>query len=180
MSKEKTYRALARLLEYPQDKDALLAESEQVARFLTAAGLAAASAPFAEFLRTSSLSSLQEDYVANFDFNPAKAPYLGHHLYGDNQRKAAYMIGIKEQFARFRFSSEGCELPDHLTVLLGFLAHLVVQGEDGPRRQFIEESVLPGVQKILAGGERAQSPWRPVIHATAIVLTADWKEGSGC
>jgi nitrate reductase molybdenum cofactor assembly chaperone NarJ/NarW len=176
MSTEKTYRALARLIGYPEEKEALLAELGEVAGYLKERELPAAAVPFADFLISSPLGRLQEDYVAAFDFNPAKAPYLGHHLYGDNQKKAAYMVALKREYARFGFSPEGCELPDHLTVLLAFLAHLAANSPQRARRDFIEQSVLPGVQKLLSGGERVRSPWLPLIQAAEIVMSSDCKE----
>jgi nitrate reductase molybdenum cofactor assembly chaperone NarJ/NarW len=176
MSKEKTYRALARLIEYPVDKEALLADVGEIAGHLGDHDLPATALPFADYLMKSPLGRLQEDYVASFDFNPAKAPYLGHHLYGDNQKKAAYMISLKEQYARYGYAQNGCELPDHLPVLLGFLAHLSSNHEDQARRDFIGESVLPGVKKLLAGGERVQSQWLPLIEAAELVMSSDCQE----
>jgi nitrate reductase molybdenum cofactor assembly chaperone NarJ/NarW len=176
MRKEKTYRALARLIEYPVNKEALLADVAEVAEHLGDYDLPAAALPFADFLMKSSLGRLQEDYVASFDFNPAKAPYLGHHLYGDNQKKAAYMIALKRQYARYGYAQNGCELPDHLSVLLGFLAHLSGNHEEQARRNFIEEAVLPGVKKLLTGGERVESQWLPLIQAAEMVMSSDCKE----
>lgn len=50
MSKEKTYSALARLIEYPVDKEALLADVGEVSEHLDEQGLPAAALPFADFL----------------------------------------------------------------------------------------------------------------------------------
>ena len=86
--------------------------------------------PFARFVESSALEKLQEEYVATFDFNPAVALYLGHHLFGDNQKKGAYLIRLKQEFGRHGFTPSGNELPDHLPLVLGFLAHLARNVED--------------------------------------------------
>jgi len=44
-------------------------------------------APFARLLESSTLAGLQEEYVATFDFNPAVALYLGHHLFGTTGKR---------------------------------------------------------------------------------------------
>ena len=172
------YEALARLLEYPQDRQILQSSLDEVLQHIGESGAGTGITGYAEFLQQSPLTELQEEYVANFDFNPVKSPYLGHHLHGEGQKKAAFMIAVKQEFGRFGFVQPGCELPDHLTVLLYFLSHLARQKEDAPRRDFIRNAVLPGVDKIISGGERCDSAWMPVIRTAAMVLQADCKEVS--
>jgi nitrate reductase molybdenum cofactor assembly chaperone NarJ/NarW len=177
----RAYQALARLLEYPQNKESLLQCLSAVNSQLDKTGMEATTAEFQRFLSDSTLPELQEDFVANFDFNPAKAPYLGHHLYGDNQKKASYMIMLKQEYERFGFQANRNELPDHLSVLLGFLAHLGLKNQEGYRKEFIAKVVLPGVSKMTGGtAERNQSPWLPVIEAAELLLRHDCKEASRC
>ena len=181
MSIAESYQALARLLEYPGEREGLTESYREVVRFFRENGIETPTAPFGELLRVSTLAELQEDYVAQFDFNPAQAPYLGHHLYGDNQKKGAYLIRVKEQFRRFGFAPCGCELPDHLTVLLGFLAHLSRRGEDGFRRRFIAEEVRPGVDKLAGScAARGVSPWLTLVEAAGLMLSADCREVATC
>ena len=181
MSVHESYAGLAQLLDYPKDRDGLLVSYGNVASHLEQSGLESPAAPFGAFVQGSSLAELQEDYVANFDFNPAAAPYLGHHLYGDNQKKGSYMIRVKQEYGLHDFAPEGCELPDHLAVLLGFLAHLAQRGEDSFRRSFIAEMVLPGLNKLVEGyARRADSPWLALVTAAEVLCSADCKEVSTC
>ena len=181
MSISESYRGLSRLLDYPDDREALLESYGDLACHLELRGLASPAAPFAAFVVCSTLAQLQEDYVANFDFNPAAAPYLGHHLYGDNQKKGAYMIRVKQQFGLHEFTPEGHELPDHLAVLLSFLAHLSGRGEHDFRRGFIEELMLPGLQKLVEGYAGCSgSPWLTLVEAAQLLCSADCKEVSTC
>ncbi len=181
MSIIESYRGLSRLLDYPNDREGLLASYGSLASHLEQEGLPSPALPVASFVQGSTLAELQEDYVANFDFNPAAAPYLAHHLYGDNQKKGAFLIRVKQEFGRHDFTPEGCELPDHLAVLLSFLAHLAKRGEDAFRRSFIEEMVLPGLNKLVEGYARhAASPWLALVTAAEILCSADCKEVSTC
>jgi len=174
MSLQESYLGLAQLLGYPEERDAMLDTFERIRSHLREAGLAASAAPFGELLRSSTLSGLQEDYVASFDFNPKGSLYLGHHLHGDNQKKAAFMIRIKQEFGRHCYTPAGNELPDHLVVLLGFLAHLVQSGEDGYRRQFIAEMVLPGLGKMAALEPASrQRPWQSLVESAEKLCNAD-------
>ena len=111
-----SYDALARMLDYPLDKERLQTDYNLVSDFLNKQRLDSSISSFAEFAAASSLAALQEEYVATFDFNPATAPYLGHHLFGDNQKKGGYMIMLKQEFERRGYIPAGVELPDHLSV----------------------------------------------------------------
>jgi nitrate reductase delta subunit len=168
------YASLSRMLDYPEGKDEILAGSDAVSGILRAMDREPALGPFARFVESSTLSRLQEEYVATFDFNPAVAPYLGHHLYGDNRKKGAYLIRLKQEFGRHGFVPSGNELPDHLPLVLGFVAHLAERGADDVRRSFISECVLPGVERLSAGfSVRSDSPWKAVVEATRILCAAD-------
>jgi nitrate reductase molybdenum cofactor assembly chaperone NarJ/NarW len=177
MSIQGSYLGLALLLSYPVERDGMLDAFERITSYFREAGLAAPAVPFGVLLQSSTLSGLQEDYVAGFDFNPKGSLYLGHHLHGDHQKKAAFMIGIKQEFGRHGFTPVGNELPDHLAVLLGFLAHLVQSGEDSYRRQFIAATVLPGLGRLAAlepaSGQRS---WQSLIDAAVRLCGADCSE----
>jgi len=168
------YASLARMLEYPEKKETVLAASDDISCFLQEHDMGGSLAPFAEFVATSTLAELQEDYVATFDFNPAVAPYLGHHLHGDNQNKGAYLIRLKQEFGRYGYVPAGNELPDHLPLVLGFLAHLAEQNNDGERRSFIADCVLTGLEKLAAGfAGKAHSPWKSAVDAARLLCAAD-------
>jgi len=176
-----SYDALARLLDYPAEKERLHTDYEIVSAFLNKQRLDSSISSFAEFTEASSLATLQEEYVATFDFNPATAPYLGHHLFGDNQKKGGYMIMLKQEFERCGYTPSGVELPDHLSVLLGFLAHLARQEERGVRKQFIAECVLPGVERLhTAFDARQASHWKVLIETARMLCAEDCKEVHPC
>ena len=181
MTIAETYASLARMLDYPVGKEGLLADYGRVGVFLGENRLDCSFGAFADFVDASPLATLQEEYVGTFDFNPATAPYLGHHLFGDNQKKGGYMIGLKQEYGRYGFTPTGNELPDHLSVVLGFLAHMAREESDGARRTFIAESVLPGMERLSAVfADRQDVPWKPVIEAARLLCAADCKEADPC
>ncbi|HBA90033.1 MAG TPA: nitrate reductase molybdenum cofactor assembly chaperone [Geobacter sp.] len=181
MSMQQSYEGLARLLEYPKEKEELLLSYINVAAYLRQNGIESRASLFGDMVRDSTLAELQEDYVAHFDFNPAAAPYLGHHLYGDNQKKGAYMIQVKQEYGRHDFEPPAEELPDHLAVVLYFLAHLARRGDDASRRDFIEKLVLPGLNKLIAASAaRDASPWLTLVEAAELLCGADCREVPTC
>lgn len=184
MSLAECYSALARMLDYPEEKVGLMADYDNVHTTLQEQEMESPLEPFSRFVEHSTLAKLQEEYVATFDFNPAVALYLGHHLFGDNRKKGAYLIRLKQEFGRHGFSPSGHELPDHLPRVLGFLTYLARNGEDGVRRSFISECVLPGVERLGAAfSARGDSPWKSVVEATRLLCAADsaiQEEGRPC
>lgn len=176
-----SYDALARLLDYPTGKEQLQTDYDVVSDYLNRMRLNSSIASFADFAATSSDAELEEEYVASFDFNPATAPYLGHHLFGDNQKKGSYMIMLKQEYERCGYSPAGVELPDHLSVLLGFLAHLARQDTGGLRQPFIVKCVLPGVERYHAAFDTTHnSHWKVLVEAAMLLCTEDCKEVHSC
>ena len=173
------YASLGRMLDYPTGKGRLTEDLSLVTSFLEGQGGQGDIGRFAAFVATSPLATIQEEYVATFDFNPTTAPYLGHHLFGDNQQKGGYMIGLKQEYARCGYTPLTSELPDHLPVVLGFLAHLAEENRDA-RQPFIAKQVLPGLERLAAAfSERRDCPWQPVVVAVHTLCAAD-KEVTPC
>lgn len=184
MSMADCYDSLARMLDYPGGKEEMLEECAKAGRILKSRNIESPLEPFARFVDAQTLAGLQEDYVATFDFNPAVALYLGHHLFGDNRKKGEYLVRLKHQYRRHGFSPSGNDLPDHLPRVLGFLAFLARNAEDGARRSFIAECVLPGVERLGANlSARKDSPWKPVVESARLLCSTDSsnrEEGKPC
>lgn len=184
MSLAECYESLARMLDYPGEKEGLLKECSNAGRILQSRNIDSPLERFAGFVDARTLAGLQEEYVATFDFNPAAALYLGHHLFGDNRKKGEYMVRLKQEFRRHGFIPSGNELPDYLPHLLGFLACLARKAEDGARRSFIEECVLPGVERLYINlSARKNSSWKPVVESARLLCSGDSssrEEGKPC
>jgi len=184
MSLAECYVSLGRMLDYPWGKEAILEDSGKASRNLRGQDIESPLEPFGAFVETATLAGIQEEYVATFDFNPKVALYLGHHLFGDNRKKGAYLIRLKQEFGRHGFIPSGNELPDHLPLVLGFLAYLARNAENDIRRSFVSECVLPGVERLGAAfSTRKDSPWKSVVEAARLLCAADSaarEEGKSC
>lgn len=99
---------------------------------------------FLSFLKGTPLSELEELYTASFDLQPPCPPYIGYHLYGDDYRRAGFLVLLKEMYASYNYHVNNGELPDHLSTVVGFLGYL--QGED--REIFIKSYFLPSLNKM--------------------------------
>ncbi|GFO66697.1 respiratory nitrate reductase subunit delta [Geomonas limicola] len=180
MTSAESYQALGELFAYPLELARVRACLNKVAAGIEENGAEKPLQPFATFLEDVNLGRLQENYVATFDFDPARAPYLGHHLFEDHEKRAAFMISVRQLFARHGFTPRGCELPDHLSVLLEFLAHLGRSAVPEVRRSVAAEQVLPGVKKLVARAEFRDSPWYSLVRAAELILEADTQEVEPC
>lgn len=171
----------ADLLDYPQaNLNEAAVACEQLATDLDPAA-AAPLAHFRAWLEQTPPGRVEEVYTAIFDLDVSRSPYAGYHLFGETYQRSVFLIGLKEWFAAAGFSS-GQELPDHLAVLLRFLALC----DEGDRRdELIQDALLPALAKILAAGAgkgneeeessrhtdgNASSPYLQVLQSLQVVL----------
>lgn len=126
---------------------------------------------FLEFVEKEPHSRLEEIYTSTFDINPICPPYIGHHLFGETHKRGEFMVKLKKDFGVYNFSPEG-ELPDHLSVLLGFLA---VLEDEYSAQSLIRECMVPALEKMEASGKRDGSTYHSVIRAVFLVLQDELK-----
>ncbi len=161
------YSLFAEILEYPTPSlcecfddciSFLLARDQEAAQLLK---------NFESFLARTPLTQVQESYTRTFDLKPLCYPYVGHHLFGEDYRRGLFMAGLKRIYLFYDFSS-GKELPDHLAVMLRFLAESSGDREDN---ELIRECMIPALEKMLAGGMRkGDNPYRWVLQALLFTL----------
>ncbi len=120
---EDLYASLAQMLDYPHDKESLSSALGVVREYLRDERLECSLTLFGGFVAGHTLAEIQEEYVATFDFNPTVAPYLGHHLFGDNQKKGTYLITLKGEYGRTAIflSATNSRPPAAHTPVSGFL-----------------------------------------------------------
>ena len=181
MNLTKTYQALAQAFSYPWDKDELLMSVTQIAEQIKKTGGKNTLAGLTEFISHTDLAGVQEEYVSTFDLSPACAPYVGHHLYGDTHKKGKHMITVKGIFRDHDYHPPEDELPDHLSVLFDFAAHLSRKGADAERRDFIMTHVLTGAKKMNeVTVNKPDMHWKDLITAACNICTADCEEVISC
>ncbi len=158
-------RGFADILEYPR-----LGYAEMVretARRPSMAGSIggpagdAGLARFADWASSVTLAEMEEIYTATFDLEPLCFPHAGAHLFPDQAARSLFLAELASLFKRRGFV-RGAELPDHLPVLLRFLA-ADAGSEEG--REVLADAVIPAVSRMTALLAEASSPYRLVFDA---------------
>ncbi len=122
---DRTLKALSLVLSYPTralqqampEIGAVLASDTR----LTAA-MRCDLRPLVEALSGSDVYELEEQYVALFDRSRTLSLNLFEHVHGESRDRGGAMVSLLETYRAGGFEPATSELPDHLPVLLEFLA----------------------------------------------------------
>lgn len=154
---------LAGLLEYPSDD--LQTRSEQAMAMIGPGAILQAVSSFASAARKISLEELQEIYIQTFEITPSCVPYLTIHLFGEeNFKRGELMAKLRGRYDELQFDC-GHELPDHLAVLLRFIA-IVEPNEAQDLLCFV---VLAPLRKMIASLDPANL-YHPLLLAVQMEL----------
>jgi nitrate reductase delta subunit len=162
------YSLFARLLEYPTSSLGL--QVEQAASMLHDSYPQSHRqiAIFEEYVNIHSLVALEELYTLTFDLQGVCCPYVGHQLFGESFKRSRFMACLNHEYHARQFSS-GTELPDHVSVILHFLA---LGTADEFSQTLACEGLVPALTKMT--GELAaheENPYRYVLQAALDVLS---------
>jgi nitrate reductase delta subunit len=116
-------RLLSVLLDYPDD--ALLGRLDEIgdiAGRLPSGEIKNAVEIFLAYLKSHAPLRLQENYTAAFEMHPAGTLNLTWHVFGDNEKRAAALVRLKQVYGRAGWERTGAELPDYLPLMLEFLS----------------------------------------------------------
>jgi nitrate reductase delta subunit len=122
---DRTLKALSLILSYPTQE---LADAmpEIAGVLLSDTRLTALArrdlATLLDSLGTGDLYDLQERYVALFDRSRTLSLNLFEHVHGESRDRGSAMVSLLETYREGGFEPATTELPDHLPVLLEFLA----------------------------------------------------------
>jgi nitrate reductase delta subunit len=176
------FRCFADLLDYPGTGLLETARACEAASAECAPEAAALVAEFRDLVQAMPLGRVQEIYSATFDLDATYHPYVGYHLFGETYKRSLFMLELRERLQACGFVVTA-ELPDHLGVLLRFLAH---HPESALAGELVHEALLPALDRMMgkarsAGYEeedspappdsgRQRSPYRRVLEALRLVL----------
>ncbi len=116
------YHCFADMLEYPaggtlpaalKAQDLLIDENPEAATLLK---------DFHEYAASLPPGRLEEVYTGTFDLDATCHPYVGYHLFGETYKRSAFLVELKQRYNAEGFEYPETELPDHLSVILHFLA----------------------------------------------------------
>jgi nitrate reductase delta subunit len=129
-------------------------------------GAAQAMAEFVTAAGSLSPTGLEETYAATFDLNPAGCLHVGYHLFGESYKRGAFMAKLNSEYRAIGFDP-GNELPDHLPVVLRYLAAL----DDAESRQWLlEEAVLPALSKIAKAFDGTANIYGALLRSALLAL----------
>lgn len=173
---EEALALFADLLDYPGPT---LAEHARVCQALVAPEHPEAAAllrSFRAFVEERSLGELEEIYTGAFDLDTLSDldatcyPYVGHHLFGESYKRSAFLVGLRERYRAHGFTVE-VEMPDHLAVVLRFLAS---SPDEDLAAELVGEALVPALDRMLAGeGEEergGRAAYLKVLRALRLVL----------
>lgn len=122
---DRTLKALSLVLSYPTtDLQGAMSEIGGVLAAdsrLTAAARRALR-PLVDALGQSDIYDLEESYVVLFDRSRTLSLNLFEHVHGESRDRGSAMVSLVETYRSGGFEPATSELPDHLPVLLEFLA----------------------------------------------------------
>jgi nitrate reductase delta subunit len=156
-------KAISALLSYPttdlQAAKAELIEALQQGNLLQADQISAMT-KLVEDIAAGDIYDLQETYVALFDRSRTLSLNLFEHVHGESRDRGGAMVDLVENYRAAGFEPETSELPDHLPVLLEFLAMRPI----GEAREILADAahILEGLQVRL---NRRESAYAPVFAA---------------
>lgn len=160
---------LADLLSYPSEATSVTLDAAVAS---TAEACPEALRPLSEweaYFRATPLWEVQETYTRTFDLNPVCGLDVGFYLFGEDYQRGVFLAHLRESQEAVGLV-EQTELPDHLPVLLRWLARVY------PAELYTDmaaECVVPVLRRmdeILAEGA---NPYRRLIQAIARALEAD-------
>ncbi len=160
------YETLAEMMDYPgpdlsQKVDEGIALStplhEEATRLLK---------EFRASLGTIPRETMEELYTRTFHAEAACFPYVGYHLFGDGNHRVAFLAGLKEHYQTRDFSA-GNELPDHLGVMLRFLAR---DDDSEERDELLSLCILPALRKMVQGFRDEANPYQKLLKAILLLL----------
>ena len=122
---DRSLKAMSLMLSYPTEE--LQAAMPEIGGVLASDSRLTAAArralrPLVERLQSSDIYDLQEGYVALFDRSRSLSLNLFEHVHGESRDRGGAMVSLVETYRAAGFDPATSELPDHLPVLLEFLA----------------------------------------------------------
>ncbi len=173
------FELFAELLEYPGPAVAEIAWECEDLLALEQPEAAALVHQFRRFAEKVPVGRLQEIYTVTFDLDTACYPYLGHHLFGESYKRSVFLLGLKERYQSVGLAY-GNELPDHMAVVLRFLA---VTDDEAVAGDLVQEALLPALHRMVRGqngqtdddGQESRptrNPYLLVLRALELVISS--------
>lgn len=139
------YQCFARMLEYPVGRTLQAAVGAQGLLMDENPEAAALLKDFHEYAKSLSPGRLEEVYTGTFDLDAACHPYVGYHLFGETYKRSAFLVELKQRYHAQGFTFSDTELPDHLAVILHFLA---ATKDNTQAEEIARDALLPVLDRM--------------------------------
>ncbi len=175
ITERRLFLLFADLLDYPGPRVAEAASECQALVAPRSREAAALLGRFRAFAEQTPLARLEEVYTGTFDLDAACHPYVGYHLFGETYKRSVFLVGLRERYRKIGYT-DGGELPDHLVVVLRFLA---VTDDAILAEEIVREALLPALDRMAggkdadpeeAGHEPKPKHYQPVLRALHLAL----------
>lgn len=141
----RVFGLFAQLLDYPGSDLGVVAAECAAGVAMHSSEAAELLREFASFAERTPRSRLEEIYTGVFELDATHHPYVGHHLFGESYKRSAFLLGLKDRYRPHQIEC-GSELPDHLAMMLRFLA---VNEDSAEAEEMIGEALYPALGKML-------------------------------
>ncbi|TDE38051.1 nitrate reductase molybdenum cofactor assembly chaperone [Antarcticimicrobium sediminis] len=172
---DRSLKAMSLLLSYPTEE--LQHAMPEIAGVLASDSRLTTAArralrPLVETLQSGDIYEVQETYVALFDRSRSLSLNLFEHVHGESRDRGGAMVNLVEMYRAGGFDPVTSELPDHLPVLLEFLAMRPIADVQDTLADAAH--ILAALQTRL---ERRESPYGAVF--AALLQIADARVDAG-
>lgn len=139
------YRYFAGMLEYPTGGTLEAAAAAQGLLTDKFPESAAQLQEFHDYAVSLPPGRLEEVYTGTFDLDAACHPYVGYHLFGETYKRSIFLVELKQRYAADNFAFPDTELPDHLAVILHFLA---TARDETQTQEIARDALLPTLDRM--------------------------------
>jgi nitrate reductase delta subunit len=149
------FATLSRLFRYPDGPiDCLNVDVPDVARGSVEA--------FAREVSALDRDQLESAYTSTFDLAPSCSPYVGAHLFGEDDRdRGRLLAGLRMTYEKTGLRFDERELPDHIAEVLAFAEH--EEAEEWP--ELVKLILVPALTKMDAVLRSSTNPYRHLVAA---------------
>ena len=139
------YQCFASMLEYPAGGTLQAAVIAQGLLMDKDPASAAQLKEFHEYAAALPPGRLEEVYTGTFDLDAACHPYVGYHLFVETYKRSIFLVELKQRYSAEGFVFPDNELPDHLAVILHFLA---ATRDETQAQEIARDALLPVLDRM--------------------------------
>ncbi len=139
------YQCFARMLEYPAGGTLQAAMKAHGLLLDEDPASAAQLKEFHDYAASLLPGRLEEVYTGTFDLDAACHPYVGYHLFGETYKRSIFLVELKQRYAAEGFVFPDNELPDHLAVILRFIA---TTKDNTTAEEIARDAMLPVLDRM--------------------------------